>query len=386
MVAMRRPLAILVSAGLLTACGFNHTDADRSSRPTRATGSAARVIMPGESPSTLEQAEQAPPSDEEVTMLGGGAPETDSSESVRDVPLGPLAVLFGYPFWIFGKTVEQKADQAAEERQTQNAEEKLKEQAAQKPRTGRDRAEQQRLSSENERLKEQLAQRAAAPQPARARMPSVREELAALERSLGKSAVAGATAPAPDGTQVAQAATSAPVRSLASAEGQGSRETLDENGDGKVDRVLHYDGQRVLTQLEEDVDHNGSLETVSLFEGGKVSRKRSDANGDGQPDSWSFYKAGDLVRSESDQNGDGFRDRIATYQNGELQREEEDRNADGQPDLLTHYKNGEISEKHEDVDYDGKLDMASYYEKGRLVRRELSSPDVLEQWTPQGGN
>jgi len=204
---MRRPMAILVSASLLTACGFNSTDTAKSTRPTRATGTAARVMMPGESAPSLEQGEQAPPTDEEVTMLGGGVTETDGTDKVRDVPLGPLAVLFGYPFWIFGKTLEQKTDEAAEERKNENVEEKAKQKAAQGG-TGRDKAERQRLAQENEKLKEQLGQRAAAPQAARPRTPSVREELAALERSLGKtstpSATAGNTAssaPAPVGAQ-----------------------------------------------------------------------------------------------------------------------------------------------------------------------------------------
>jgi len=307
-------------------------------------------------------------------MLGGGAAEVDSSEKIRDVPLGPIAVLFGYPFWIFGKSVEQTADQAAEERRNEPAGSKSSSGTAPGG-SGRDQAERQRLAQENERLRSQLGQHAPAPQATPSRTSSVREELAALERSLGKTAQPGVGSGASGGTQL-----------LTSAEGEGSREMLDEDGDGKVDRVLHYDARRVLTQLEEDVDRDGTLDTVSLFTDGKVTRKRSDSNGDGQPDSWSFYRAGDLVRMETDQNGDGFRDRVATYASGELAREEEDRNGDGQPDVLTHYKNGQISEKHEDVDFDGKLDMASYYEQGRLVRRELSSPDVLELWGPQGKN
>jgi hypothetical protein len=41
-----------------------------------------------------------PPRPEQTVMIGGTSAETDASQKVRDVPLGPLAVLFGYPFWI----------------------------------------------------------------------------------------------------------------------------------------------------------------------------------------------------------------------------------------------------------------------------------------------
>ncbi|UCG50447.1 MAG: FG-GAP repeat protein [Candidatus Latescibacterota bacterium] len=62
-----------------------------------------------------------------------------------------------------------------------------------------------------------------------------------------------------------------------------------------------------------------------------------------------------------------------------------DLNGDGRPDLVARYQNGELIERHEDLDYDGTADVVSYYTNGKLVRRELSSEQVLEQWTDEHG-
>ena len=84
---------------LLSACGFAHVNRDSANRPERSTGSAARVILPGEAPPDMSE----PVVTSEPVLIGGGSSESDRSERVRDVPLGPLAVLFGYPFWILGE-------------------------------------------------------------------------------------------------------------------------------------------------------------------------------------------------------------------------------------------------------------------------------------------
>lgn len=160
------------------------------------------------------------------------------------------------------------------------------------------------------------------------------------------------------------------------------REVLDENYDGRPDRIRTYNRARKLARVEEDLDGNGEMETISLFEGGEIVRKRADENGDGVTDSWSFYEAGQLVRHEVDRNSDGFRDLLLLYAKGQLVREEEDGNGDGRPDIVTHYRDGEIHERHEDLDFDGKADIKLFYERGKLIRREVHSDSSLEP-TPQ---
>jgi hypothetical protein len=94
---MRSLVVYLVLCGFVSGCGYSHINRDSSSRPERSTGSAARVLMPGEAAPPSE----APAPELETTMIGGSTQESDQSQRTRDVPLGPLFTIFGYPFWIF---------------------------------------------------------------------------------------------------------------------------------------------------------------------------------------------------------------------------------------------------------------------------------------------
>ncbi len=104
-------------------CQFTHTNPDQASRPEVATGTGAHIMYPGESGPTLSGAQPGgaagsasssqsgpggddPSSHPELTLLGGNTTESSGSQQVRRMPLiGPITALFGYPFWIFGKSV-----------------------------------------------------------------------------------------------------------------------------------------------------------------------------------------------------------------------------------------------------------------------------------------
>jgi len=382
----RRWIALL--ACFVVGCHFAHTNEDQATHPERATGAGARVMYPGQGGPSLAGATGAHSSgtpgassstgssDPDLTLIGGTSSEASSSQKVRDMPIiGPITALFGYPFWIFGKSVEEKVRDGAEKQRTQSGGSPGA--SARTP----DEAQRAKLQRENERIQQELLERSKAQSQA-APATSIGDELAALERALAERT------PAP-----------APARDVADRNGDGNpdlwvyydgqnrvREVLDEDHDGRADRVLHYQDGTLLTRVEEDLDGDGRLESVSQYREGQIVRKRADADGDGQSDSWSFYRAGELVRHELDRNRDGFRDLVLVYEAGQLAREEEDRNGDGHPDLVTHYRNGEIAERREDLDYDGTTDVASFYENGKLVRRELTSEQVLEQWQNPAGS
>ncbi len=393
---MQRVLIPLLTALLMGCANFQHIDEDQASRPERAMGTGARIMYPGQGGPSLggpsgagsgSGASSSSSSDPELTMIGGNSAEVTSSKKIRQVPLiGPITALLGYPFWIFGKSVEEKAKDAAEKEKDQagGGSGPSGTQTARTP----DEAQRAQLRRENERIQQELHERSRAQALA---PPSLGEELAALERALGQASTSPEGASARGGPLL-------PARDVADRNGDGKpdlwvyydgqkrmREVLDENHDGRADRVLHYQDGTALVRSEEDLDGDGRMETVSLYDAGQIVRKRTDSDGDGQSDSWSFFKAGELARHELDRNRDGFRDLVLIYQAGQLSREEEDRNGDGRPDLVTHYRNGEVTERHEDLDYDGTTDVASYYEDGKLVRRELTSEQVLDQWhAPRG--
>jgi hypothetical protein len=326
-----------------------------------------------------------------MTMIGQTTEESsNSSEKKQFLPIGPL---FGYPFWFLGQTLAEKADEAK------------KEQSQPKPSTAlptthtADDAERDRLMHENEALRKELEQRAqAAPAAAPSAAPraAIGDELAALERSLNRRG--GATPPVESAPTAGRPllpqqdpSLGAPVANdrngdgrpdewIYSANGRPVTDALDDDFDGRVDRILHYDSKGRLVSSDEDLNGDGVMETTSLYEDGMLVRRRTDSNGDGQADTWSFYNGDELLRTEIDKNGDGFRDEITIYEHGKIAREEEDRNGDGRPDVVSIYRDGQLVEKREDLDFDGTPDVVSHYENGKLTSREASSSEAFEKW------
>ena len=86
-----------------------------------------------------------------------------------------------------------------------------------------------------------------------------------------------------------------------------------------------------------------------------------DTDHDGRMDAWTSYRVvGDkelMSRLERDSDGDGKRDLFETYEA-----------AKGRPQL---------TKREEDKDGDGRVDVTSIYENGKLVRREISDPNLV---------
>ncbi len=375
---VKRFLSLALALAFLAGCGsWVHEDRDRLNRPDIAVGAGAAVIMPGQAaPAVSNEGTRNPdgsPAGLETAMIGGTTGESTSSQKERKVPLiGPFTALLGYPFWIFGKNVKEKADQAQQQSQG----------GSRGPAQTPDERERSRLSEENDRLRRELEQRgsgaparvSAAPAPPRApsaRAGSIGDELAALEQSLGKSAASVAAPALPVPATAPKPEAPAPDAT--------SRRATDTNDDGKVDRIDVHDPDGRLVRREEDLDGDGRLETVSVHDGERLVRRRVDSDGDGQADQWSFYEQGELVRHEVDRDGDGFRDVATFYAAGDVAREEEDHNRDGRADVVVRYAAGQISQRDEDLDFDGTPDVRSFYENGKLARREVADESLVEQ-------
>jgi hypothetical protein len=426
------PIALL----FLCACGIGYRKGAQEQRPEIITGMGATVMYPGEpgpampgsaigpagstsssagssAPGTTSGSSNstgqgvpdgstsggsssnsgapAPaPAGSNMTMIGQTTEESsNSSEKKQFLPIGPL---FGYPFWFLGQTLAEKTDEAKREQSQPKA-------SAPLPTVHTaDDAERDRLVHENEALRKELEQRAqAAPAAAPRAAPhaAIGDELAALERSLNHRG--GGTPPveaAPTagrpllpkdpnlGTPEAsdRNGDGRPDEWIYSANGRPVTDALDDDFDGRVDRIRHYDAKGRLVSSDEDLNGDGVMETTSLYEDGKLARRRTDSNGDGQADTWSFYDGDQLLRTEIDKNGDGFRDEITIYEHGKIAREEEDRNGDGRPDTVSIYLDGQLVEKREDLDFDGTPDVVSHYENGKLTSREASSAEAFEKW------
>jgi hypothetical protein len=266
-------------------------------------------------------------------------------------------------------------------------------------------------------MERELAQREALAPPPQAQPPpfpssttSIADELAALRAraEAGDAQVVRHSSPAPHGAEPSSAeaprrhamvSPSAAASGIVDRNGDGhtdhwifrangeiEREELDENFDGRPDRILHYDlSSHQVVSLDEDTDQDGNLDSWTVLRGGVVVRRRADSDADGYVDSWSFYRDGKITRLERDSSGNGFRDHVAYYRDGRIDREESDGDNDGRPDLVKYYDaNEKVFRVEEDTDGSGRMDVISHYEGGRLLRRELLDASILGTGEPGG--
>ena len=211
------------------------------------------------------------------------------------------------------------------------------------------------------------------------------------------------------------------------------KRSLDADQDGTPEQIRYYDRSGDLIRKEQDLDFDGKTDTWSTYRHGSLAERVIDANGDGQVDVWETYETGkmtgrqvdrdhdgvrdafytyehgSLVEERHDGNNDGKMDLIATYENRHRVRTEEDRNKDGRIDMWTTYvvvdgaeianrvekdetgdgkpnifetftaKSGEsvLTKREEDKNGDGAIDITSIYKNGKLVRREISDPNMV---------
>lgn len=215
-------------------------------------------------------------------------------------------------------------------------------------------------------------------------------------------------------------------------EGERIRKTLDADRDGNPEiEILIDEKSGALVSRAEDTNYDGALDSVNRYENGQIRERSEDSNHDGRPDRWTTYENGRGSRVEIDRDFDGRRDGFKVYAGGALSLEEHDTNADGKidrrvkyegsrrvveeedrnhdgtmdfrtffderefpsrteadtngdgrPDLIEYYEGSDPSNpillrKEEDVNHDGKTDITSHYKKGKLVRKEVSDPDLI---------
>lgn len=107
----------------------------------------------------------------------------------------------------------------------------------------------------------------------------------------------------------------------------------DLNRDGKPDMFEYYDATGQLRRREADYDDNGIVNTIEIYENGKLVRAEFDTTNQGRVDTWDTFDpvSGKRVKRERDTTGDGRVDQWWTY-TGEQVTIAMDKNGDGLPD------------------------------------------------------
>lgn len=137
-------------------------------------------------------------------------------------------------------------------------------------------------------------------------------------------------------------------------------------------------------RYELDYNADGTFDSFSYYEGGRILRAQSDRNFDGNIDEWLYYdREGTIDREEVDVNFDGKVDNSSTYHQGLPATGQDDTNFDGQPDAWFNYRDGVIIASRQDSDFDGSPDMFLSYQHGVLSQTDVrpgDSPIVIRRY------
>jgi hypothetical protein len=107
----------------------------------------------------------------------------------------------------------------------------------------------------------------------------------------------------------------------------------DLNHDGKPDMFEYYDKTGQLRRREADYDDDAFVNSIEIYENGKLVRAEIDTTNQGKIDTWDTYdpNTGKRIKRERDATGDGRVDQWWTY-DGDKVTIAMDRNGDGLPD------------------------------------------------------
>lgn len=150
----------------------------------------------------------------------------------------------------------------------------------------------------------------------------------------------------------------------------------DSNKDGVVDSWTYFDKGR-KTKLELDTNNDGKPDSVSNFiydKSGNLIKVETDNNNDGKPDQITYFSNKVILKEENDLDHNGVIDSWTYYKDGKPSRSEIDLNGDGKPDVTKYFfynEKGELSGANVDENMDGKINYIERYEKGKIIREEL---------------
>lgn len=154
--------------------------------------------------------------------------------------------------------------------------------------------------------------------------------------------------------------------------GRLARIEYDSNGDGRADQISHHGGSKTPHLIEVDENFDGTIDRWEDYDkAGKLLKVGTSRRG-GVPDVWTFPGPdGQPSRKEYDDDHDGRIDRVDVFEGGRLVRVELDSDRDGRIDRWQRWEAGRLAAEELDTDGDGRPDRRLGYDsKGKVAGLE----------------
>ncbi len=133
----------------------------------------------------------------------------------------------------------------------------------------------------------------------------------------------------------------------------------DLNGDGIKDVVRYYNDEGRPLREEADRNFDGTMDTITFYQDGRIIRVEQDNNADGRVDTKLFYEDGTVVRTERDLGG---RSTASAWH----------------PDRWEYFEDGRMVRMGTDIDGDGNVDRWDRDGQWDEARREEGNQDAID--------
>ena len=112
------------------------------------------------------------------------------------------------------------------------------------------------------------------------------------------------------------------------------RKEVDLNGDGKIDLKKYYDAKGNNTKDEMDLDFDGRIDRIVKYKNNRVYMVLLSSGFDGKFDIKQFFDKGKLVLIKRSTKKNGVFDEFQYFVDGRLVRIGWDKDGDGQPEVF----------------------------------------------------
>jgi antitoxin component YwqK of YwqJK toxin-antitoxin module len=144
---------------------------------------------------------------------------------------------------------------------------------------------------------------------------------------------------------------------------------VDNDGDGRVERIIFYDAEGLPKESRHDLDRDGKMDAFRGYRQGILFDEKKDLDHDGRFEIITRFKDDQPIEQQKDANKDGRFDFITQFKNGKPYYQEKDTNFDEKKDVFIHFDaDGYAERMEEDTKYTGRIDRIRTYRGGQPVK------------------